>query len=101
MLPLLLLTMGTVLVTLLLMLSVTLLPTVFVSLTPLLVVILFLLAKEMVTCHHQVLPSFGIISPVLDLAAAANLAAAAGNDGDQELFLRDDGTTSPEPDTDC
>ena len=54
-LPLLLLTMGTVLVTLLLMLSVTLLPTVFVSLTPLRVVILFLLAKEMVTCHHQVL----------------------------------------------
>ena len=44
---------------------------------------------------------FSVFSPVLDPAAAANLAAAAGNDGDQELFLRDDGTTSPEPDTDC
>ena len=43
--------------------------------------------------------SFGVISPVLDPAAAANLAAAAGNDGDQEL--RDDGSTSPELDTDC
>ena len=42
---------------------------------------------------------FSVFSPVLDFAAVANLADAVGDDRDQDL--RDDGSTSPELDTDC